>query len=53
MILNAASCGTDAQIEVLVRQGAMRALYAAVSDPTLMGTATEALEKFLQVRVGA
>jgi hypothetical protein len=49
IILNSTSCGTERQIEQLVRAGAVRVLCALLSDAAMSQMALEGLEKILQV----
>jgi importin subunit alpha-6/7 len=50
IVLNATSCGSERQIETLVRAGAVRVLCSLIKDSSLVMMALEGLEKILQVR---
>ena len=49
IVLNATSCGSERQIETLVRAGAVRVLCALMRDCHMVMMALEGLEKILQV----
>lgn len=49
VVLNATSCGSDSQIEVLVDEGCVSVLGVLLSEPTMVTMALEGLEKVLQV----
>jgi len=49
VLLNALTCGSEGQLEVLVRAGAVRALCALLSDPGMLSVAVDGLDKVLQV----
>jgi importin subunit alpha-1 len=52
IVLNATSCGSDCQVETLVRSGAARVLCSMMRDPALVMMALEGIEKILQVSLG-
>jgi hypothetical protein len=49
IILNSISCGTEMQIEALVRAGAVRVLCQLLPEPSMSQMALEGLEKILAV----
>jgi hypothetical protein len=49
IILNSISCGTEQQIDSLVRKGAVRVLCQLLPEPTMSVMALEGLEKILNV----
>jgi len=49
VVLNALTCGSERQVEALVRAGAVRALTALLGDPSMLSMAVDALEKILAV----
>ena len=49
VVLNATSCGSDSQIEVLVDEGCVSVLGVLLSEATMVMMALEGLERVLQV----
>mmetsp|Transcript_57182 Transcript_57182/g.170461 ORF Transcript_57182/g.170461 Transcript_57182/m.170461 type:complete len:854 (-) Transcript_57182:415-2976(-) len=49
VVLNATSCGSDAQIEVLVDEGCVSVLGVLLGEPSMVMMALEGLERVLQV----
>ena len=49
VVLNATSCGSDSQIEVLVDEGCVAVLGVLLSEATMVMMALEGLERVLQV----
>lgn len=49
VVLNATSCGSDSQIEVLVMEGCVSVLGVLLSEPSMVMMALEGLERVLQV----
>ena len=49
VVLNATSCGSDLQIEYLVRQGCVDVLADLLSETSMVMMALEGLERILQV----
>jgi importin subunit alpha-1 len=49
VVLNATSCGSDSQIEVLVKEGCVSVLGVLLSEPSMVMMALEGLERVLQV----
>ena len=49
VVLNATSCGSDPQIEVLVEEGCVSVLGVLLSEATMVMMALEGLERVLQV----
>mmetsp|Transcript_1944 Transcript_1944/g.4787 ORF Transcript_1944/g.4787 Transcript_1944/m.4787 type:complete len:1097 (+) Transcript_1944:194-3484(+) len=49
VVLNATSCGSDAQIEVLVDQGCVAVLDVLLADENLVMMALDGLERVLQI----
>lgn len=49
VVLNATSCGSDAQIEFLVRQGCVQVLGDLLGEANMVMMALEGLERMLQV----
>jgi Armadillo/beta-catenin-like repeat len=49
VVLNATSCGSDSQIELLVDEGCVSVLGVLLSEPSMVMMALEGLERVLQV----
>ena len=49
VVLNATSCGSDRQIEVLVEEGCVSVLGVLLGEPSMVMMALEGLERVLQV----
>jgi hypothetical protein len=49
VVLNATSCGSDSQIEVLVKEGCVSVLGVLLSEQSMVMMALEGLERVLQV----
>ena len=49
VVLNATSCGSDSQIEVLVDEGCVSVLGVLLDEPSMVMMALEGLERVLQV----
>mmetsp|Transcript_13244 Transcript_13244/g.28066 ORF Transcript_13244/g.28066 Transcript_13244/m.28066 type:complete len:1178 (-) Transcript_13244:173-3706(-) len=52
VVLNATSCGSDRQIEVLVEEGCVSVLGVLLGEPSMVMMALEGLERVLQVEEG-
>jgi len=52
VVLNATSCGSDQQIEVLVDEGCVSVLGVLLGEPSMVMMALEGLERVLQVEEG-
>lgn len=52
VVLNATSCGSDSQIETLVREGCVNVLGVLLNEQTMVMMALEGLERVLQVEEG-
>lgn len=52
VVLNATSCGSDLQIEVLVDEGCVSVLGVLLGEPSMVMMALEGLERVLQVEEG-
>jgi hypothetical protein len=48
-VLNATSCGSDSQIDVLVKEGCVSVLGVLLGEPSMVMMALEGLERVLQV----
>lgn len=49
VVLNATSCGSDSQIETLVKEGCVSVLGVLLTEPSMVMMALEGLERVLQV----
>ena len=49
VVLNATSCGSDSQIEILVEEGCVSVLGVLLGEPSMVLMALEGLERVLQV----
>lgn len=47
ILLNSTSCGTESQIEILVKAGVVKVLCTMLSDPAMSSMALEGLEKVI------